>query len=154
MVLWRISNHLDLEGYGGQRGDARWHTAAPGKRIVYFAEHPALALVEILVNLRAHRDFLPEKFQLLRVDLPQAIQTLRIAEDSLDGNWRDNLTETQAIGNEWLKLRKTALLAVPSAPAPESWNYLWNPLHSDAAGASIAWSKWIRYDRRLFRLSE
>jgi hypothetical protein len=43
-------------------------------------------------------------------------------------------------------------LAVPSAPSPESLNYLLNPLHGDAAGVMIAWCKRLDYDRRLFNI--
>ncbi len=43
MILWRISNHDDLVGLGGEKADGRWHSAARGKRIVYLSEHPALA---------------------------------------------------------------------------------------------------------------
>jgi hypothetical protein len=45
-------------------------------------------------------------------------------------------------------------LAVPSAPSPESLNYLFNPLHPDAKGVAIEWCKWIKYDKRLFHLPE
>ena len=154
MVLWRISNHLDLGGLGGERGDARWHTKAPGKRIVYLAEHPALALVETIVNLGGRTNVLPEQFQLLRIDTPSEVKFQAIREDALTGEWRENFTETQAHGDRWLQKQTSALLAVPSAPSPESTNYLLNPLHPDAHKVSVSWSRWIRYDRRLFRLSE
>jgi hypothetical protein len=44
------------------------------------------------------------------------------------------------------------LLRVPSAPSPESWNYLLNPLHVEAKGLQVEWARWVRYDRRLFHL--
>jgi RES domain-containing protein len=50
-MLWRISNHCNLNGLGGEIADGRWHTAANGKRVVYLSEHPALALLETIVNL-------------------------------------------------------------------------------------------------------
>jgi hypothetical protein len=36
---------------------------------------------------------------------------------------------------------------------PESWNYLLNPLHPDAAKLQMEWATHITYDNRLFRLS-
>jgi RES domain-containing protein len=67
-TLWRISNHADLAGLGGERLTARWHTATPGKRIVYLAEHPAAALLENLVHLKGHPQFFPQDYQLLRIE--------------------------------------------------------------------------------------
>jgi len=154
MLLWRISNHLDLTGLGGERGNARWHTKSPGKRIVYLADHPALALVETLVNLRGTKDRLPERFQLLRIETRAGTPVEEIREDALSEGWHEDPTETQALGDEWLARRSSALISVPSAPSPESMNYLLNPLHPDAAGCEVVWSRWVRYDKRLFRLSE
>ena len=42
-LLWRISNHCDLLGMGGEKSDGGWHTAARGKRVVYLSGYPALA---------------------------------------------------------------------------------------------------------------
>ena len=33
-------------------------------------------------------------------------------------------------------------------------NYLFNPLHPDAKGVEIEWCRWIKYDKRLFRMPE
>jgi RES domain-containing protein len=145
MVLWRISNHPDLTGLGGERSDGRWHTAARGKRIVYLSEHPAVALVETLANLRGNPALFPERFQLLKVTLPDAAACPTIEAAG-------SIAETQAAGDAWLAGSATALLRVPSVPSPESWNYLLNPLHADARQVVVEWARSIAYDRRLFRL--
>jgi len=139
---------------GGEVGSGRWHTPSDGKRIVYLAEHPALALIESLVNLRAHRDFLPDSFQLLKIEVPSEIAVESCREDDLPEDWKEDFSQTQTLGNEWLARRTSALISVPSAPSPESSNYLLNPLHPDAAACEIVWSRWIRYDKRFFRTSE
>lgn len=149
--LWRISNHTGLEGLGGEKTDGRWHTAGEGKRIVYLAEHPALALIEILVNLRGKPEQFPKYFQLLKVRVSGAVSSKALEETKLSETWRDHLEETQAIGDVWLEERSSTLLQVPSAPSPESINYLFNPLHGGAKGVTLDWHKWIAYDRRLFR---
>jgi RES domain-containing protein len=154
MILWRISIFSDLIGIGGELGKGRWHTPAEGKRIVYLAEHPALALLETLVNLKERPEDGAEQFQLLRIDIAEGIDIERVAEYSLPASWRENPKITQDLGNGWLERNGSALLAVPSAPSPESTNYLFNPLHPDAPKVSVSWSRWIRYDRRLFRISE
>ncbi len=148
MIAWRISNHNDLTGLGGERCDGRWHTAARGKRIVYLAEHPAVVLVETLVNLRGNSGLFPERFQLLRVALPE-----RYEDSGLDGP-TVSLHDTRAIGDAWLAAGTSAVLRVPSVPSPESWNYLLNPAHHEAADAHVEWTRPLAYDRRLFRLKE
>jgi RES domain-containing protein len=57
VFLWRISNHALLAGDGGLRVSGRWHTR--GKRVVYCAENPAAALLEILVHFEIEIGDLP-----------------------------------------------------------------------------------------------
>jgi RES domain-containing protein len=152
--LWRISNRCDLEGLGGEKADGRWHTAARGKRIVYLSEHPAVALVEVLANLHANPTLLPETYQLIKVVAPVEVATETIPLARLSANWRDHPAETQSIGDQWLAQASGALLVVPSVPSPESSNYLLNPLHPNAKRLKIEWCRWLKYDRRLFHLSD
>lgn len=149
MTLWRISNHNDLEGLGGERSDGRWHTAARGRRIVYLSEHPALALIEILANLKGNPKLFPDRFQLMKIQSADIVP--RSAILSID--WRQNLPETQSFGNAWLDASSSALLSVPSAPSPESLNYLLNPLHIDAKGFTVEWCRSIKHDQDLFHLN-
>jgi len=153
-ILWRISNHTDLAGLGGEKTDGRLHTAARGKRIVYLSEHPALALVETLANLKGNPKLFPHKYQLIRISVADHASAEALPADSLSQTWRDQFGETQPVGDAWLASGSSALLAFPSAPAPESLNYLFNPLHKDANGLVTEWQKWIQYDKRLFRIHE
>jgi len=152
VLLWRISNRNDLTGLGGEKSGARWHTAVRGKRIVYLAEHPAAALIEVLVNLESDPELFPDSFQLIKVEASEKVSITALNQDALRPEWRDNVAATQAVGNDWLQSGRSALLAVPSVPSPESLNYLFNPLHKDAAGVTIVWCKRLEYDRRLFRV--
>lgn len=152
MLLWRVGNRNDLSGLGGEKSDARWHTAARGKRIVYFAEHPAVALIEVLVNLEGDPELFPDSFQLIRAEASQGASVSVLNPDILSSDWRDNIAETHEIGDQWLRGGRSALLAVPSVPSPESLNYLFNPLHKDAAHVAITWCKRLDYDRRLFHI--
>jgi RES domain-containing protein len=52
MILWRISRHRDLSGAGGMRAAGRWHEA--GRPVVYLAESPAAALLEVCVHTSAN----------------------------------------------------------------------------------------------------
>jgi RES domain-containing protein len=151
-TLWRISNHSDLMGLGGERSDGRWHSATRGKRIVYLAEHPALAVLEALAQLRGNPQLVPDGFQLLKIAVPGEV-SLESVDMELPPDWYYKPGATRAAGDRWLAEKRSALLAVPSAVAPESTNYLLNPLHRNAAQVAIEWARGFRHDKRLFRLS-
>jgi RES domain-containing protein len=152
-LLWRISRHDDLHGLGGELADGRWHTAAKGKRIVYLSEHPALALIEVLANLKGNPRLFPDAYRMMRIEVLKPVWTATQICAPLPPDWRDTLDHTRELGDAWLAARTSALLKVPSAPSPESFNYLLNPLHPDAHGLEVDWTKWVTYDKRLFHIS-
>ena len=139
---------------GGEKSDGRWHTAPRGKRIVYLSDYPALALIEVLANLRGNPKLFPDCYQLMKVTVADYVVTDALSPHILLSNWRDDMNQTKSIGDSWLAGGHSALLAVPSVPAPESVNYLFNPLHADAKGVEIEWCKRIKYDKRLFHLPQ
>jgi RES domain-containing protein len=152
--LWRISRHDELNGWGGEKSDGRWHTAAKGKRIVYLTEHPAVSLVEVLANLRGNPRLFPDTYRLMKIETPPDLPRLAVDPITLPQGWRNDLALTQELGDAWLAARTAALVAVPSAPSPESTNYLLNPRHPDARQLTILWTRWVEYDKRLFHLHE
>jgi RES domain-containing protein len=149
-TLWRISNYRTLDGLGGERADGRWHTAERGKRIVYLAESPALAILETLVNLKGAPDLLPDSFQLLEIGVEKSAPM----EESprLAAGWESNLARTRSIGDKWLLKRESAILKVPAAVAPFSFNYLLNPLAPGAGDLRVKKAVRVAYDQRLFRM--
>jgi len=153
-LLWRISRHDDLDGVGGEKADGRWHTEAKGRRIVYLSEHPAVALVEILANLKGNPRLFPDAYRMMKLVIDQSVWAATLVCEPLPENWRGDLDHTRAIGDAWLTERSSALFRVPSAPSPESSNYLLNPLHPDACSLTIEWTKWVTYDKRLFHLHD
>ena len=150
MTLWRISNHADLSGLGGVHRSGRWHFA--GVPVVYLAESPALALLEVVVNFDLKPDELPADYQLLEVDCA-SVSTLSVDDGQLGHEWANRRSLTQSVGSEWLMGGASALLKVPSAVVPKSWNHLLNPRHPDAAHAAIRSSTRHPFDRRLIRNS-
>jgi RES domain-containing protein len=148
MILWRISNHADLDGRGGLYASARWHSQ--GHRIVYLAQSPAGALTEVLVHLELDADDLPKTFKLLKVEAPDDLAIGEVSLSQLPANWRDDLVLTRTIGDEWLEGKETALLKVPSAIVPETFNVLLNPEHRGAARVKVLAHEQYPWDRRLF----
>src|SRR5882757_2247612 len=128
MELWRISNYADLSGSGGIRAAGRWHSQ--GRRIVYLADHPSSALLEMLVHL--DRDLIPSTYQLLRVAVPSEIAIEVIEADKLSPDWRSETMTSRRLGDRWLDEGASALLQVPSATSGRGNNFLLNPAHPDA----------------------
>jgi RES domain-containing protein len=149
MRLWRISAYSDLSGVGGLRASARWHTK--GRRVVYLADHPASALLEILVHLEIDPDDLPTNYRVLRIDVPDDIAIIDIVPPGLPKNWRRRLSMTRRKGDAWLAAAPAALMRVPSVIMPDAFNVLLNPAHEDAHRIRIVSAIRLRFDRRLFQ---
>src|SRR4029077_164484 len=147
MQLWRISNHASLSGDGGLLASARWHSR--GKRIVYLADHPASALLEVIVHLEVRAESLPDGFQLLKIDVPDDLVVDQPDKRELPADWRERVSLTQEIGDVWLNAGSTSLLRVPSAIVPETYNYLLNPVHAHTARIVIASAIRTAFDARL-----
>jgi RES domain-containing protein len=135
MFLWRISNHRTLDGRGGLETSARWHTQ--GRPIVYLAESVAGALLEVLVHLELSPVHLPKSYRLLKVDIPQDLTVEVLSLSDLGETWIDDETLTRTVGDQWLSSKRTALLRVPSAIAPETFNILLNSTHEEARRLKI-----------------
>lgn len=147
MILWRISNFADLQGVGGYRLAGRWHN--PGAPIVYLAEHPALALIEVLVHFDiSTMDDLPDQFQLIEVEVDDPVV---IESAAPPAGWREDIRSTRILGDAWLGAQQSILLRVPSAVIPVCSNYLLNPLHADAAKVRVKSLLELPFDPRLFR---
>ena len=147
MRLWRISNHASLSGDGGLYAAGRWHSR--GRRIVYLADHPASALLEILVHLEVATEDLPSHYQLLGVDVPEDVVAMAVEERDLPHGWRAQPALTRARGDGWIAEGTSALLRVPSAIVPAGANVLLNPAHPDTARISISSAERAAFDPRL-----
>ncbi|HEX7359286.1 MAG TPA: RES family NAD+ phosphorylase [Bryobacteraceae bacterium] len=134
MILYRVSNHANLEGKGGELADGRWHTQQVGRRIVYLSDHPALCLLEMLVHLN-EESRLPDSYQLLSVNVPDRLIE-KLPQTALVPGWQYDIPATQRIGNAWLASRKGGLL-VPSVVAPLSMNCLLNPAVSEICSLNV-----------------
>ncbi len=131
MVIWRISNYADISGVGGLKFSARWHNK--GAAIVYTAEHPALALLELLVH--SNRSNLPDSYKLLEILVPTQLKIE--SAQALKIGWQGDENYTRDLGDKWLQDRLSAIMRVPSVIMPNSFNYLINPAHPQATEIKI-----------------
>jgi RES domain-containing protein len=144
MRLWRISNYADLSGRGGLFTAARWNQL--NTPIVYCADHPASALLEILVN--SDPENWPDFFQLLEIEAPDDIP---VVEPNLPSDWRQDLELTREVGTRFISESSGVLMRVPSAILPFCFKYLLNPNLAEAAGVRIARVSRHPIDQRLLR---
>ena len=109
--------------------------------MVYTAEHPALAVLEVRVHLDLPPELLPDDYVLMRVDLPDEPPEEVAAMPS----------DPRSAGDEWLRSGRTAVLRVPSAIVPTATNLLLNPRHPRAAEAQVSLTRPFEFDVRLWR---
>lgn len=149
MFLWRISNHLSLAGDGALRTPGRWHSR--GRRVVYCAQNPAAALLEILVHFEIDIQDLPVRYRLLKIHAPDDVLVEHVSADQLPSAWPEKTDVTRSLGDGWVGRGSTALLEVPSAIVAETCNVLLNPAHDDAMRITIVKSSEHAFDPRLFK---
>jgi RES domain-containing protein len=149
VFLWRISNHLSLTGDGALRTSGRWHTR--GRRVVYCAQSPAAALLEILVHFEIDIQDLPVRYRLLKIEAPDDVQVENVAVDGLPTGWPERTEVTRGLGDGWISKGSRALLSVPSAIVPETFNVLLNPAQQDAKRIVIVQAGEHAIDPRLLK---
>ncbi|SFB95068.1 RES domain-containing protein [Bosea sp. CRIB-10] len=140
MRVWRVSRapFADLTGEGARLYGGRWNS--PGRAMLYTAENPALAILEVRVHLDLEPDLLPHDYVLIEMELGDvSAAALELAPD-----------DPTAFGDIWLVRAGEPVLKVPSFIAPQSFNYLVNPAHPAAAAIRIVSTQPFAFDRRLW----
>lgn len=149
-VCWRIvkQKHADaaFDGEGARRYGGRWNSV--GTPCVYAAESVSLALLEILVHTAS--ESLLSYYCLIPVSFGEDVVSV-LDVSALPENWSESVAEsqTQAIGDEWVRSGRSVILRVPSAITGIESNYLINPRHADFAHLEIGERRRIPIDPRL-----
>ncbi len=146
MILWRVSAFADFSGLGGLLASGRWHRS--GRPIVYLAETPSGAMLEVLVHLEIDPEDIPDNLRLLRVDIPDHASTQ--TAKALPAGWEENAVGTRDIGDTWIGEGDTLLLRVPSAIMPHTHNVLLNPAHPQASLVKVT-VETLQLDKRLLK---
>ena len=120
-----------FDGEGARRYGGRWNSK--GKRCVYLASTPSLALLEIMVHLDDYN--LLADYALYQMEIPES-SLLELDSDSLPDDWRADPAplSTAQIGDDWLTSLSSAALYTPSTIVPMENNILINPAHPQYAG--------------------
>jgi RES domain-containing protein len=142
--VWRLTRrgYADLAGQGGVIVEGRWHSA--GSPIVYLAENPALALLEVRVHLDLPFSSLPLDYVFMKISLPDDLPIRDLKPLSFE------IIDTRMTGDTWLSDATEPVAMVSSVVAPFSYNYLLNPDHKDASNVTILDIVPFQFDRRLW----
>jgi RES domain-containing protein len=118
-----------------------------GTAVVYASATLSLALVETLVHLPA--GVLPA-YAAQPVEFDEALLAV-LGDADLPADWRAGPppASTRAIGDEWVRAGRTAVLRVPSVVVPLECNYVFNPRHPDFARVSVGVPIAFPFDPRL-----
>ena len=148
---WRIvrERHADsaFSGEGAFRVGGRWNSR--GTRVVYSSASQALAVLESLVHLNPPVVF---RYVSFAIEFDEEL-VMEVGADLLPANWREQPVppSTRALGDAWIRSKKSAVLAVPSVVVPGEANYLLNPLHPEFGQVVIHEPVPYAFDSRLLR---
>lgn len=137
-----------LDASGSWMNGGRWNP--PGVSLLYTAEHPALALVEILVHMpQVPYAHLPT-YRLFTLEIPDDSFRVLSAED-LPPYWNENsYAKSQTILADWLANPEISAVGVPSSVMPDGINYLLHPAHFAYQRIQIVDEKALVIDPRLW----
>jgi RES domain-containing protein len=145
MTVYRIT----LAKYGQQLFGAgtagRWNDH--GRLLIYSAGSVSLACLENLVHRSAIN--LKSDYSVMYIQMPESLPVSMIDISQLGDNWEQNYLTTKKLGNEWLDLRETCILQVPSAIIQGEFNFLINTSHPHFNQVQLVESLPFKFDNRL-----
>lgn len=137
-----------FSGEGARLYGGRWNS--PGVAVVYAAESLSLAQLEMLVRLNS-RKVLESQFCSVTVVFPARLVLTVDRAVPLPDNWAAPMSgaATQQLGDRWVELRESAVLAVPSALTAGERNFVFNPAHPDFPAIQVGPARSFRFDSRF-----
>ena len=138
-----------MPGVGSKLVGGRWNSS--GRAVVYTSEHPATALLEVLVHAERPQ-LVRDSFVMLSADVPEnLVRTLEITSLAAGWNALGDSRVAQRIGDAWYDEQVSVALRVPSVILKGQLNVLLNPEHSDWAGVALGEPEPFVFDPRLTR---
>ena len=148
MEVYRVSKRQyqqDLIGTGAYLAGGRWNTM--GNYMLYTAASRSLAILEVLVHISRGRPI--DDYAIIVVYVPDSLFVDSINLAVLPNNWKEEYSETQAIGNQWLRKQSSLSLKVPSALVKAEYNYLLNSGHEAFSSIKVLGYEPLRFDERF-----
>jgi RES domain-containing protein len=152
MKIWRICRTKfageAFSGEGARRYGGRWNS--PGVAMVYSSSSLALAAIELFVHLEPNQQ--PDDLVAIAAELPGKEPLERVELGQLPrGWWKNDYAALRAMGDKWIREKRSLAMEVPSAALRAEWNVLVNPLHPGAKELQIEKPEPFRFDARMFR---
>jgi RES domain-containing protein len=137
----------DLSGTGAAMAGGRWNKK--GRAVLYCSEVPALALLEIVVNIPP---MFQSDLQLLTLEIPDE-KVKSIEKEKLPENWFHYPAPRilAEIAEEYYKNQELLGIKVPSAVVHQQYNILINPRSNHFSEIRTISSAPFIFDPRLYR---
>jgi RES domain-containing protein len=150
--LWRVYREIygtGLDGAGGLLQEGRWHVV--GSRVAYFSLSPAMAVLEVLAHTGLN---FPTDLQLAKFTFSAEVSATPARPEDyyklpVSPGWEKDQKITQSIGQQWLAVKRSCLLYVPSVLIPEETNVIFNPLHPDGRLLKLEAARLFQLDQRI-----
>ena len=134
-----------FDAHGAALYPGRWN--APGQPVIYASEHYSTALLEKLV----HTLRLPPNQHFVEIEISEGVSCREFTTRDLPSGWdSDEQSIARALGADWLREGRSAVLLVPSAVAPVDRNVLINLDHPEAKDIVPGPETPVPWDHRLF----
>jgi RES domain-containing protein len=149
--VWRIATaaHAACDGEGTRRHGSRW--TPRGIPAAFTSSTLSLAALERFVHTDS--DLEPVDLVVIPIDISENISIESVHLEDLAPDWRSFPARPAlpAIGEQWFRASRTAVLSVPSVVIPHERNFVLNPAHRDFALLSIGRSEPFSFDPRMWK---
>jgi len=132
-----------FSGEGARRYGGRWNSV--GVAVVYTSSSVSLAILEWRVNLT---QWPAPPSVIIRIEFGASLVWSPAKLPANWNRWRCPKTAA-AVGDDWARAGKSAVLKLPSPVVPTEFNYLLNPAHPDFGKISIGKPQLFKADPRL-----
>ncbi len=127
MLAYRIAHKKYSSSLKPSGMEGRWNSR--GKKVIYAGTTLELAFLESMI--RRQGTGFSDNFRTMIIEIPDTLKSTTIRPSTLPKNWRDpkDLSKCQSLGDAWYEKGETAVLKVPSALIPDSYNVVISTEH-------------------------
>lgn len=152
MIAFRVTEkrykHRAFNGKGAEEHGGRYNNK--GTAIVYTADSVALGILEILAN---YEEVDLEKYFVYTVQIPDALIE-EFPKRKLPTGWNGDPApaSTKQIGDDFVKVARTAALKIPNASSPEEFTVLINPAHPNIGKIKISRPRALKSSEKVKKM--